>query len=763
MNENIHSLVQKLSLEQKARLCTGASKWATVAYEELGISSLLMSDGPHGLRRMEDEHADVQHSLPATCFPTAALTACTWDRELLAEMGHAMAEEAIAQGVDIILGPGVNIKRSPLCGRNFEYFSEDPYLAGELASALIQSIQSKGVGTSLKHYAVNNQETQRLMLDAQLSERALREIYLPAFEKAVKEAKPYSVMCSYNKINGSYASENEHLLTEILKGEWGFEGFVVSDWGAVHNQVAALKGGLDLEMPGPDDADVQRVVEAVKTGRLDEARLDDAVRRILGVLSLARQTPKKGCFSIEKHHQLAAKLASEGIVLLKNDGILPLAAQKKVAVIGRTALEPLYQGNGSSRVNPTQLDAPLDALKAVAPEVCFSYSEGYPADEGLAPDLIENAIAAARASEAALLFIGLPSYIEAEGYDRSSLHLTKQQIALIKAVAKAQPKTILILNNGAPIAMAEWLGSVSAVVEAYTMGQAGAQAVAAVLFGKVNPSGKLAESFPLNLEDTPSYLNFPGEAHQVCYGEGLYVGYRYNDTMRKEVLFPFGYGLSYTQFTYKSAHVSVQNFNDKDGVDVLIEVENSGNRAGKEVVQVYVRPLNSRLPRPDKELKGFAKLSLEPGESKTAKIHLDFRAFAYWHPLYKQWVTDSGKYEIIVGASSRDIKACLPVELHSTLKLPCILNRESSIREWEEDPYGGPFFRELKAMLMDSIGESALKDATMGIDYERMMQNDPLENILRNLPGMHIPDPIGMVNMLLEQVHARAKADQTGR
>jgi len=760
MNMDPETIIKTMTLEQKASFCTGASKWITVPFKALGITNLNMADGPHGLRHIADETADMQQSEPATAFPTASLTAASWNRELIARMGQALGEECIAQGVDVILGPGVNMKRTPICGRNFEYFSEDPYLAGEMGTAFIQGVQSQGVGTSLKHFAVNNQETQRLVVNAKLSERVLREIYLPAFEKAVKQAKPYTVMCSYNKVNGNYASENHNLLTEILKDEWGFEGFVMSDWGAVHDQVAALKAGLDLEMPGPDDTQVQRVVKAVRDGELSEERLNDAVRRILSVLAKARETKKEGQFSVEAHHQLAAEVAAEGMVLLKNSGLLPLKDQQKIAVIGRTAVEAHYQGNGSSHINPTRLDAPLDALRAAAPQVAFSYAEGYPADDRQDEAMIAEAVELAKASDIALLFIGLPGYIESEGYDRASLDLTQQQQALIKAVAVAQPNCVVILNNGAPVRLNPWIDSVPAVLEAYMMGQAGAQAIAGILFGQVNPSGKLAETFPLNLEDTPAYLNFPGEAHEVWYGEGLFIGYRYYDKMQKEVQFPFGFGLSYTQFSYTNPRVSASEFTDQEGVDVSVDVTNIGNMPGKEVVQLYVRQLNPQLSRPDKELKGFEKLALEPGETKTATVHLDFRSFAYWHPMYKQWVADSADFDILIGASSRDIQAVLAVRLNSTQKLPCILNRESTIKEWEQDPYGGPFFRELKSMLLGSIGENAIKDATLGVDYEVLMQNDPLESILRNLPGITIPDPIAMVDMMLDQVHTRAKADQ---
>jgi len=469
---DIRSLISQMTLAEKAALCTGATAWTTTPVERLGIPELLVSDGPHGLRRLEDLNALGAESLPATCFPTASCLASTWDPDLLRTMGNALAEEAIALNVGVILGPGVNMKRSPLGGRNFEYFSEDPYLAGEMATALIEGIQSKGVGTSLKHFAVNNQEFQRFSISAEVDERTLREIYLPAFETAVKRARPWTVMCSYNKINGTYGSENTYLLTDILKKEWGFEGFVVSDWGAVHDRVRSLAAGLDLEMPGPQDRRVAAVMTAVREGQLDEAVLDEAVRRILTVAFKAAQTPKGGTFDAAAHHALAHKVAGEGMVLLKNDGLLPLRDQQHIAVIGRAAAEAHFQGGGSSHINPTQVDVPFKELKARAPEVELTYAEGYPADDSFSQALIDQAVVLAQAADVTVLHIALPSYKESEGYDRKDLDLTAQQVALIQAVAEVQPKTVVVLNNGAPVAMSAWIDAVPAVLEAWMMGQA---------------------------------------------------------------------------------------------------------------------------------------------------------------------------------------------------------------------------------------------------------------------------------------------------
>src|SRR5690349_6259130 len=582
MTTDLQSIIDQMTLEEKAALCTGASAWSTTPVERLDVPEMIVSDGPHGVRRVPDVHSMGMKSLPATCFPTASCTASTWDVDLLKQMGNALAEECIALNVDVLLGPGVNMKRSPLGGRNFEYFSEDPYLAGEMAASLINGIQSKGVGTSLKHYAANNQEFQRFSISAEVDERTLREIYLPAFEKAVKQAQPWTVMCSYNKVNGTFASEHYHLLTEILKKEWGFEGLVVSDWGAVRDRVAALKGGLDLEMPGPQERRVQAIVEAVRAGELDESLLDEAVRRILTIVFKAKETPKTGTFDVDAHHELAHKIASEGIVLLKNNGLLPLKGGQHIAVIGRSAENAHFQGGGSSHIHPTRVAVPFKELQAQAGNAELTYAEGYPTDNSFRQDLVDQAVTLAQSADVAILYVALPSFKESEGYDRKDLDLTAQQVALIKAVSKVQPRTVVVLNNGAPVAMSEWIDEVAAVLEGWMMGQAGGAAIADVLFGKVNPSGKLAETFPIKLSDTPAHLNWPGGAGAVHYGEALFIGYRYYDAKEMPVLFPFGHGLSYTTFSYSNARVSAQSFKDVDGLTVTVDVTNTGTVAGKE-------------------------------------------------------------------------------------------------------------------------------------------------------------------------------------
>ena len=761
MATDLEALIAQMTLEEKAALCTGASAWTTTPVERLGIPEMIVSDGPHGVRRVPDIQSMGMKSLPATCFPTASCLASTWDVDLIRQMGIALGEECIALNVDVLLGPGVNMKRSPLGGRNFEYFSEDPYLAGEMGASFINGVQSKGVGTSLKHYAVNNQEFQRFSISAEVDERTLHEIYLPAFEKAVKQGQPWTVMCSYNKVNGTFASEHHQLLTEILKYEWGFDGLIVSDWGAVRDRVAALQAGLDWEMPGPQDRRVKTVVQAVRSGELDEAILNESVRRILRIVFKAKETPKVGTFDVDTHHELARKIAAEGIVLLKNDGLLPLKGQQHIAVIGRSAENAHFQGGGSSHINTTKVALPFKELQSRAENAELSYAEGYPADASFRQDLIDQAVTLAQSADVALLYIALPSFKESEGYDRQDLDLTEQQIELIKAVSKVQPKTIVVLNNGAPVAMREWIDSVSAVLEGWMMGQAGGSAIADILFGRVNPSGKLGETFPLKLEDTPSHGNWPGSAGQVHYGEGLFIGYRYYDLKKMPVMFPFGHGLSYTTFEYSNARVSAKNFKDVDGVKVTVDVTNTGNLAGKEIVQVYVHDQKSGLIRPAKELKGFAKLELHPGENKSVSIQLDFRSFAYYHPGYKQWVTEDGDFDLLIGASSADIRSHLTVTLESTLSLPCLLDKESTMREWMADPRGkvvlDSYYQRIETEARKMFGgegeDRYASEGAMGMDIMDMFNDMPLVSVLMFQKSAWDKHPEDIVEELLLRVH----------
>jgi beta-glucosidase len=766
--ETIQSILSQMTLEEKAALCTGASSWTTTPVEQLGLPEMTVSDGPHGVRRVADVHSIVSKSLPATCFPTASCLASTWDVELIHKMGEALAEECIALNVDVILGPGVNMKRSPLGGRNFEYFSEDPYLAGEMAASLIKGIQGKGVGTSLKHFAVNNQEFQRFSISAEVDERTLREIYLPAFEKAVKQARPWTVMSSYNKVNGTLVAQHPYLLTDILKKEWGFEGLVFSDWGSVRDRVASLRSGLDLEMPGPQDRRVKAVVEAVRSGELSQAALDEAVRRILNIVFKAKETPKGGKFDVDAHHKLARQIAAEGMVLLKNNGLLPLKGQQHVAVIGHAAKAAHFQGGGSSHINPTKRAVPFKELQAQAGEAELTYVEGYPADNSFRQDMIDQAVKISQSAEVAILYIALPTFKESEGYDRKDLDLTNQQIALIKAVGKAQPNTVVVLNNGAPVVMSAWIEDVAAVLEAHMMGQAGGAAIADILYGKVNPSGKLAETFPLRLSDTPAYTNWPGSAGQVRYGEGLYIGYRYYDAREMPVLFPFGYGLSYTTFAYSNPVVSAKSFNDVDGLMISVDVTNTGPVAGKEIVQVYVHDQKSGLERPVKELKGFAKVHLQPGETKTVSMALDFRAFAFYHPEYRQWITEDGEFDILFGASAADIRQSITVTLKSTIDLPCILDNESTLNEWMSDPRGrnvlGPLYTQIESKTrkifggQERYGDTKGRQDALGMgDIMDMMNDMPLVSVLMFQQQALTRSPEEMVEDLLKQVHATGR------
>ncbi len=754
---DFQTIVAQMSLEEKATICTGASIWTTSPVPRLSIPALLMSDGPHGIRRVASMNAIAAKSLPATCFPTASSLASTWDGDLLYEMGQALADEAISLEVDVVLGPGVNMKRSPLCGRNFEYFSEDPYQTGIMATSLINGIQSKGIGTSLKHYAVNNQEFERFSVSSEVDERTLREIYLRAFEIVVTKARPWAVMCAYNKVNKIYASEHHWLLTDVLKNEWDFEGFVVSDWGAVHDRVISLKAGLDLEMPGPKQPRVNAVIEAVRDGELDESVLDESVRRIVRIALLSAQTPKGGAFDAQAHHTLARKVAAEGMVLLKNNGLLPLQDPQHIAVIGRAAQEVHFQGGGSSHINPTRVDVPFNELQKLAGHAELSFVQGYPEDECMNQGLIDEAVATAKEADVALLYIALPSFKESEGYDRADLDLTPQQVALIQAVTAVQPNTVVILNNGAPVVMSEWIDNTAAVLEAWMMGQAGGGAIADILFGRVNPSGKLAETFPYKLADTPAYLNFPGENGTARYGEGLFIGYRYYDARDIPVQFPFGYGLSYTTFDYSNLQLSTDSFKDVDGLTVSVDVTNTGQMAGKEIVQLYVHDRESRLVRPYKELKGFVKISLQPGETKTVSIFLDSRAFAFYDPAYQQWITEDGQFDILIGASVADIRCSATVTMQSTLQLPSILHEESTIRDWLDDPIGKSILEPMFNEIM-SNGSFLGSDDVTGMNMLSFMMDLPLRSFLQ-FQETYLTQPADdIADILLEQARSAKKA-----
>jgi len=666
------TLISQMTLEEKASLCSGRNFWYLKGIERLGIPSIMVTDGPHGLRKQagDADHVGLNESVPATCFPTASTLAATWDRVLIYQVGVALGEECRQEKVGVILGPGANIKRSPLCGRNFEYFSEDPYLSGEIAKSHINGVQSQGIGTSLKHYAVNNQETRRMSIDAIVDERALREIYLAGYEIAVKEAQPWTVMCAYNRINGTYASDHKTLMREILKDEWGHEGLVVTDWGAMNDRPVALDAGTELEMPGSPNGNDAKILAAVQSGQLDEAVLDSSVECILTMIFKAQETLSEDfSYDPQAHHTLARRVAGEGAVLLKNEGnLLPLQRDTKVALIGRFAKEPRYQGAGSSLMNPSQLDTLYAEIEELVGKENLSYTDGY-TRKGDQPDqaLIQEALDLAQTADVVVVSSGLTDLYETEGLDRTHMKLPPEHDALIEALAAAQLKVVVVLSNGSPVEM-PWIKSVPAILEGHLGGQAAAGGVADILFGVLNPSGKLAETFPLKLEDNPSYHYFPGGPATVEYRESIYVGYRYYDTVNQEVLFPFGHGLSYTTFEYSDLHLSQDQISENDPLTVTLKVKNIGSLTGKEVVQLYVHDVQSSVFRPHKELKGFAKVDLAPGESKTVALELDRRAFAYYNTSLKDWQVEPGTFEILVGASSQDIrlKAFLEVDSEQT-------------------------------------------------------------------------------------------------
>jgi beta-glucosidase len=691
------ALVTEMTLEEKALLLSGDGWWHTHPIDRLQIPPMSISDGPHGLRKVEG--AGLPTSVPATCFPTASALASSWDTELIGQVGVALAEECQAHDVQVLLGPGVNMKRSPLAGRNFEYFSEDPFLAGKMAVAYIHGVQSQGVGTSLKHYAANNQEFERMATSSNLDERTLRELYLPAFEIAVKEAQPWSVMAAYNPVNHVYATENSLLLRDILRTQWGFEGFVVSDWGAIHDGVAGVNAGLSLEMPGSGDYLRNRIIEAVHAGRLSPAKLDEAVVPLLTVILKARDHKSSGvAFDAGNHDALARRAAGESLVLLKNSGgLLPLDFRrvKTIALIGAFAKTPRYQGAGSSQVNPTRISTAYDELvELVDKNTVFRYAAGYTEEGTTTEDLIEEARQQARAAEVAIVFAGLPNSYESEGFDRSSLEMPAGHNQLIAEVSAAQPNVAVVLMNGSAVTM-PWAEKVRAILEAWLGGQAGGGAIADALTGRVNPSGKLAETFPVRLEDTPSFPDFPSRIKEANYGEGIFIGYRYYDARKIAPLFPFGFGLSYTTFAYSGLRIGATAIKEGDSVTVEVKIKNTGPVAGQEVVQLYVHEQRPKVVRPEKELKAFTKIALQAGEERTVSFQLTRRDFAYYDTFRHDWVVNPGKFEILVGSSSQDLPLRQTIEVEVTEQDCAPLNRYSLLKDFENHPKGKAFYPQL--------------------------------------------------------------------
>ncbi len=679
---NAIELVKEMTLEEKAGLLSGKDFWHLKGIERLGLDSIMVTDGPHGLRKQagDTDHLGLNDSVPSTSFPTASATACSYDPELLRRMGEALGEKCVSEEVATILGPGINIKRNPLCGRNFEYFSEDPYLAGELATALIQGIQSKGVGTSLKHYAVNNQESARMTVDAQVDERALREIYLAGFEAAVKKAKPWTVMASYNKINGTYTCSNKYILTDILRKEWGFEGLVISDWGAVNDRVDNVRAGMDLEMPGTNADSDNEVVAAVKNGTLSMAEVDLCAERVVELILMGmekKQAPKN---TNKEHNALAREIATKSAVLLKNEGsLLPICPTAKVAVIGEMAKKPRYQGAGSSRINPAYLDNAFDALKEAGVKV--TYSEGYCLGSiEIDTNQLEEACRLAKESDIAVVFAGLPEEYESEGFDRTTLSMPDSHNKLIEAVAKVNPNTIVVLQLGAPVLM-PWKEQVKGILLMYLAGQAGGAATADLLLGKVNPSGKLAETFPMAPQDNSSHQYFPGTSKSVQYRESIYIGYRYYDTVKRPVAFPFGYGLSYTTFEYSNLLVEEK---EPYRYRVTLDITNTGKEDGAEIVQLYVHCNSSSIFRAEKELRGFAKVFLAAGETKKVKMMLDKRSFAYYNTKAKDWCVEGGSYQLLAAASCADIRLSTEITITGDGKETLLTNDYKHLTEYQK-------------------------------------------------------------------------------
>lgn len=751
---DVKKLVNELTLEEKASLCSGADFWHTKAIDRLNIPAAMVSDGPHGIRKQESlaDHMGVAESIKAIGFPTASAMACSFDRDLLHKVGDALGEECVAEDLAVLLGPGINMKRSPICGRNFEYYSEDPVVAGELGAAFVNGVQEHGVGTSLKHFAANNQEWRRMSISAEIDERTLREIYLAAFETVVKKAQPWTIMCSYNRINGVYSCENDWLLNKVLRDEWGFEGLVMTDWGAMDERVPSLKAGLDLEMPDCHGETDKLIVKAVQSGELEEPVLDTAVERILTMVD-KYLTARKGIdpasmvhplpssvergYDVAAHHALARTTAEQSAVLLKNEDILPLQKDKKIAFIGEFAKVPRIQGGGSSHINNTSVESALDAAGD-----SVSYAQGFHIDEETTDEtLLQEAITLAKESDVAVIFAGLPDSFESEGFDRTHLNMPANQNELIARISEVQPNVVVVLHSGSPIAM-PWLDKVAGVLQMYLAGQASGGAAVNLLFGDATPCGKLAETFPLHLEDNPSYLNFPGNREKVCYQEGVFIGYRYYDKKKMDVLFPFGYGLSYTDFTYSNMKVTVNGKNAAD-VDVIKETDeivvsaditNTGNCDGAEIVQLYIKNPVVYEIRPEKELRDFAKVFLKAGETKTVTFTLNARAFSYYETRIHDWYAESGDYEILLASSSRDIRLQYTVSIIGSKKIPFVADYVTTCEDVELFAKDGSALDEMLrrsgfAEATDHDGDDSMGSGTADM-MKAMFTGTPLHSIL---------------------------------
>ena len=739
-HESIVALIAKMTLEEKAGLCSGLDFWHTKGVERLGIPSAMLSDGPHGLRKQEEggDHLGINDSIQAVCFPAGCAIASSFSREAAALLGDTLGNECQAENVSTVLGPAMNIKRSPLCGRNFEYYSEDPLLSTELAAAYVEAVQRHHVGTSPKHFLANNQEYHRMTSDSIVDERTLWEIYLASFEGMVRKAKPWTIMNAYNRLNGTYLCENTAMLTDVLRRKWGFDGYVMTDWGAMNERVPSLKAGCNLEMPGSSGGTDQEIVEAVRGGELDEAVLDRACEEYLDVLfRYIENRDETAVFDREKDHQIARQLAEESIVLLKNEGdILPLDKDAKVAFIGKYANEPRYQGGGSSHINTSRVESALDA---VTEERSVVYAQGYD-DTVEATDqaLLAEAIEVARSVKRVVIFAGLPDSFESEGYDRKHLRMPDCQNRLIEAVAEVNPNVIVVLHNGAPVEM-PWIDRVRAVLEVYLGGQAVGAATVRVLYGEVNPSGHLAETFPLRLQDTPCYLTYGGENDRSEYREGIFVGYRYYTSREMPVLFPFGHGLSYTTFVYSHLRLDKSAIRERETLEVSVDITNTGRHTGKEVVQLYVAPKTAGVIRPIRELKAFDKIELTPGETRTVRFMLDRRAFAYWETEIHDWFVQTGTYEIQIGKNATEMLLTVEVSVESERVIPRLFHMNSTLGEIMADPRGGAIFEQLMGGAAQTDTRETSKAAGEAINDEMiaaMMEGMPLRQMRSFMPGI---------------------------
>ena len=758
--EEIRSIISQMTLEEKAGMCSGADFWHLKGIERLGIPSVMVTDGPHGLRKQAEggDHLGINESEKAVCFPAGCATAASFDRELIKRQGETIGHECQAMNVSTILGPAMNIKRSPLCGRNFEYYSEDPYVSSELAAALIEGVQSKNVGTSAKHFLANNQEKRRMTNSSNVDERTLREIYLASFEGAVKKAKPWTVMSSYNRINGEFVGDSHEFLTKILRDEWGFDGYVVSDWGAVNDRVKALKAGLDLEMPHGSDENDEMIVKAVQSGELDEKTLDLTCERILNIIfRYTENREKTAVFDYEKDHETAAEVESECMVLLKNENnILPLDSSKKIAFIGKYAKTPRYQGGGSSHINSWKVESALEAAKSIKELANVTFAEGYQDEKDeVVKELQDEAVKTAAEADIAVLFLGLPDNFESEGYDRKHMNLPNCQNELVQKILEVQKHVVVVLHNGSAVLM-PWKDQVEGILEAYLGGEAVGRAVAEVLAGIKNPCGRLAETFPLRLEDTSCYLTYGKGFDNADYQEGVFVGYRYYTSRKMNTAFPFGYGLSYTTFEYSNLRVDKKEMTDQEMLQVSVNVKNTGKRSGKTVVQLYVGAPENEVIRPVRELRGFEKIFLEAGEEKTVTFTLDERAFAYWNTEIHDWYVEDGTYNVMIGEDAD--KMCMSEEIivHGTREIPKTYSLNTCLGELMRDPKAqavmGPFMQGMAQNdAAKDMAEAQENDTSGAVNQEMMaamMDGMPLRQLLSFVPGITREMLEQMVNAL---------------